>query len=68
MWVLWCTHGAFWRVQPDEARSIFKEQISALFNAGVDLLLIETITDLYEMQEANIAALKSLVICLWWHP
>lgn len=46
----------FGRVQPDEARSIFKEQISALFNAGVDLLVIETITDLYEMQEAILAA------------
>ena len=46
----------FGRVQPDEARSIFKEQINALFNAEVDLLVIETITDLYEMHEAILAA------------
>ena len=46
----------FGRVQPEEARRIFREQIRALFDARVDLLVIETLTDLYEMREALAAA------------
>jgi len=42
----------FGRVQPEEAREVFREQIKALLEAGVDLLVIETVTDLYEMREA----------------
>lgn len=38
------------RVQPLEAREAFAEQIRAL--AGVDLIVIETMTDLYETVEA----------------
>jgi homocysteine S-methyltransferase len=46
----------FGRVQPEEAREAFREQISALAGAGVDLLIIETMTDLYEIREAVAAA------------
>ncbi len=46
----------FGRVQPEEAREAFREQISALAAAGVDLLIIETMTDLYEVREAVGAA------------
>lgn len=46
----------FGRVQPDQARQVFSEQISALQQAGVDLILIETMTDLYEVREAIQAA------------
>ena len=46
----------FGRVQPEEARAAFAEQISALCAAGADLLIIETISDLYEAREAILAA------------
>lgn len=46
----------FGRVQLPEAREAFARQISALVNAGVDLIIIETVTDLYEMVEAIAAA------------
>ncbi len=46
------------RVQPNEAREAFAEQIRAL--AGVDLLVIETMTDLYETVEAIAAAKTAL--------
>ncbi len=46
----------FGRVQPDEARAAFAEQITALISAGVDLIVIETMSDLYEIQEAIRAA------------
>ena len=49
----------FGRIQPEEARKVFTEQASALHSAGVDLFLIETMTDLYEVREA-IAAVKSV--------
>ncbi len=39
-----------------EARSIFREQIEALLEGGVDLLIIETIRDLEEMRQALLAA------------
>ncbi len=42
----------FGRVKPEEARAAFKEQISTLINAGVDLILIETMTDLLEIRAA----------------
>jgi methionine synthase I (cobalamin-dependent)/5,10-methylenetetrahydrofolate reductase len=47
------------RVKPEEARAAFVEQIKALVDAGVDLLVIETMSDLYEIQEA-IKAAKSI--------
>ncbi len=46
----------FGRVQPEQARQAFAEQIRALCEAGADLIIIETITDLYEICEAVTAA------------
>jgi methionine synthase I (cobalamin-dependent)/5,10-methylenetetrahydrofolate reductase len=46
----------FGRVRPEQARQVFEEQISALAEAGVDLLIIETFTDLNEIIEAVAAA------------
>ena len=46
----------FGRVQPEQARQAFAEQIKALADAGVDVLIIETMTDLYEVREAIAAA------------
>jgi len=40
------------RVKPEEARTAFAEQIKALADAGIDLVVIETMSDLYEIQEA----------------
>ncbi|MBI4666389.1 MAG: homocysteine S-methyltransferase family protein [Nitrospinae bacterium] len=40
----------------DEGVAIFREQISALVQAGVDLIVIETMFDLMEMKAAVIAA------------
>jgi homocysteine S-methyltransferase len=42
----------FGRVQLPEARDAFARQIAALVEAGADLLIMETITDLYEIIEA----------------
>jgi homocysteine S-methyltransferase len=39
-----------------EARAIFREQIDALLEAGVDLLIFETFGNLYELREAVRAA------------
>jgi methionine synthase / methylenetetrahydrofolate reductase(NADPH) len=44
------------RVQPEQAREAFAEQIAALKNAGVDLIILETFADLYEIVEAVRAA------------
>ncbi len=49
----------FGRVLPEEARRIFSEQVKALLEANVDLLVFETMTDLYEIREA-IQAAKTL--------
>ncbi len=46
----------FGRVHPEEARDAFREQISSLVTAGVDLLIVETMTDIYEVKEAIQAA------------
>jgi homocysteine S-methyltransferase len=46
----------FGRVQLEEARAAFGEQVEALCAAGVDLIIIETIADLYEAREAVLAA------------
>jgi homocysteine S-methyltransferase len=46
----------FGRVQLEDARQAFREQIAVLAEAGVDLILIETMTDLYEVIEAVKAA------------
>jgi homocysteine S-methyltransferase len=46
----------FGRVKPEQARQAFAEQIGVLIEAGVDLLIIETMTDVYEAREAIAAA------------
>jgi homocysteine S-methyltransferase len=46
----------FGRVQPEQARTVFAEQIEALVQSGIDLLIIETFSDLYEIIEAVAAA------------
>ncbi|MCD6576722.1 MAG: bifunctional homocysteine S-methyltransferase/methylenetetrahydrofolate reductase, partial [Anaerolineaceae bacterium] len=46
----------FGRVIPEDAQQIFSEQIKALLEANVDLLVFETMTDLYEIREAIHAA------------
>jgi homocysteine S-methyltransferase len=43
----------------DEARDLFKEQISALLEGGVDLFVLETFSDLSEIRQA-IRAIKEL--------
>jgi homocysteine S-methyltransferase len=40
----------------DEARAMFREQIEALVEAGVDLLVLETFRDMNEVREAILAA------------
>jgi homocysteine S-methyltransferase len=42
----------FGRVQPEQARAAFTEQAQSLAKAGVDLVVIETISDLFEIQAA----------------
>jgi homocysteine S-methyltransferase len=44
------------RVQSEQARQAFLEQIQALVEAGVDLLILETFSDLHEIREALAAA------------
>lgn len=46
----------FGRIQPEQARLAFSEQIQALVEAGVDLLILETFSDLHELGEALNAA------------
>jgi methionine synthase / methylenetetrahydrofolate reductase(NADPH) len=46
----------FGRVQPEQARAAFAEQIQALAEAGADLIVMETFSDLYEIREAIRAA------------
>ena len=43
-------------ISPAQAQEIFREQIQALVEAGADLLLLETFTDLAEIREAIAAA------------
>lgn len=44
------------RVKPEEARAAFAEQVRALAEAGAQLIVIETMSDLYEIHEAIRAA------------
>jgi homocysteine S-methyltransferase len=46
----------FGRVQPEQARQAFAEQIEALAEAGADLIILETFSDLQELSEAIAAA------------
>jgi methionine synthase / methylenetetrahydrofolate reductase(NADPH) len=43
----------------EEARELFSEQAEVLVDAGVDLLILETFTDLNEVREAILAARES---------
>lgn len=45
--------------QKSEARAVFREQIAALVESGVDLLMLETFQDLDELNEAMLAARES---------
>src|SRR5215216_1332549 len=47
------------RVKPEAAREAFAEQIGGLAESGVDLIVIETFSDLYEIREAIKAAKES---------
>lgn len=47
------------RVKLEEARAAFAEQIRALADAGADLIVIETMSDIYEIVEAIQAAKES---------
>jgi methionine synthase / methylenetetrahydrofolate reductase(NADPH) len=40
----------------EEARTLFREQVEALVEAGVDLLMLETFRDMNEVREAILAA------------
>ncbi len=46
----------FGRVQPEQARAAFAEQVAALASAGADLIVMETMSDLFEILEALQAA------------
>ncbi|MGD8603947.1 MAG: bifunctional homocysteine S-methyltransferase/methylenetetrahydrofolate reductase [Anaerolineales bacterium] len=46
----------FGRVQLEQARAAFKQQAEALVAAGADVLIIETHSDLYEVNQAVLAA------------
>jgi methionine synthase / methylenetetrahydrofolate reductase (NADH) len=46
----------FGRVQPEQARQAFAGQIEALAEAGADLIILETFSDLFELTEAVAAA------------
>ena len=46
----------FGRVHPEQAHQAFCEQIDVLIKSGVDLIIIETMTDLFEIHEAIKAA------------
>ncbi len=46
----------FGRVKPEQAYAAFHEQMTALVAGGVDLLLIETMSDLHEVAQAVRAA------------
>ena len=52
----------FGRVQPEQARAAFAEQIGALTEAGADLIVIETFSDLYEIREAIRAAKETCML------
>ncbi len=46
----------FGRVQLEQAHDAFKEQLEALINTGVDLIVFETFSDLHEIKEGILAA------------
>jgi homocysteine S-methyltransferase len=42
-------------VRPDEVRAAFREQVDALLEGGVDLIILETFPDIAELREAILA-------------
>jgi methionine synthase / methylenetetrahydrofolate reductase (NADH) len=52
----------FGRVQPEQARAAFAEQIEALCGAGADLIVLETMSDLFEILEAVQAARQTCAL------
>ena len=42
-------------VRPDEVRAAFREQVEALLEGGVDLIILETFPDIPELREAILA-------------
>ncbi len=52
----------FGRVQPEQARAAFAEQIEALCGAGADLIVLETMSDLFEILEAIQAARQTCAL------
>ncbi len=54
----------FGRVQPDQARAAFAEQVEALCEAGADLIVLETMSDLFEIVEGIHAAKQSCTLPL----
>ena len=55
------------RVKPEVAREAFAEQIRALAESGVNLIVLETFSDLYEIKEA-IKAARHVVRSRLWLP
>jgi homocysteine S-methyltransferase len=49
----------FGRIQPETARQVFGEQVASLAEAGADLIVLETFTDLAELLEA-LAAVRQV--------
>lgn len=49
----------FGRIQTEEAEEIYLEQVTALIEAGVDLILIETMVDVYAVRAA-VAAVQQV--------
>ena len=50
------------RVSLEQARHVFAGQISALCSAGADLIIIETMNDLYEAREAVLAVKETCTL------
>ena len=53
-WVCGSLHLA--ELNPSRRARLLREQIQVLVDSGVDLIIIETFSDLYEIKEAIIAA------------
>ena len=47
------------RLSAHQARSAFQEQVTALIDGGIDLLVFETFVDVLELREAILAAANS---------
>ncbi len=52
----------FGRVQPEQARAAFAEQVDTLCGAGADLIVMETMSDLFEILEAVRAARQTCTL------